>query len=96
MTIRREQGRVAELERLLVQGMQNSVLLRRHQAKLSISQIHQLSPLGVLARGYGIVKDLRTGKVLKKSTETIVGAEVQATLSEGELVCRVEHIRHQK
>ena len=96
MTIRREQGRVAELERLLVQGMQNSVLFRRHQAKLSISQIHQLSPLGVLARGYGIVKDLRTGKVLKKSTETIVGAEVQATLSEGELVCRVEHIRHQK
>ncbi len=96
MTIRREQGRVAELERLLVQGMQNSVLLRRHQAKLSISQIHQLSPLGVLARGYGIVKDLRTGKVLKKSTETMVGAEVQATLSEGELVCRVEDIRHQK
>ena len=96
MTIRREQGRVAELERLLVEGMQNSVLLRRHQAKLAISQMHQLSPLGVLARGYGIVKDLRTGKVLKKSTETMVGAEVQATLSEGELVCRVEHIRHQK
>ncbi len=96
MTIRRERGRMAELERFLVQGMQNSVLLRRHQAKLSISQIHQLSPLGVLARGYGIVKDLRTGKVLKKSTETMVGAEVQATLSEGDLVCRVEHIRHQK
>ena len=37
MTIRREQGRVAELERLLVQGMQNSVLLRRHQAKLARS-----------------------------------------------------------
>lgn len=93
MTIHREQERLSVLNRQLVQGMQNLVLLRRHQAKLSISQMHQLSPLGVLARGYGIVKDLRNGKVLKKSTDTTVGAEVQATLSEGELVCRVERIR---
>jgi exodeoxyribonuclease VII large subunit len=96
MAIRREQGRVAELDRHLVQGMQNFVLLRRHQANISISQLHQLSPLGVLARGYSIVKDLRTGKVLKKSTDTMIGAEVQATLSEGAVVCRVEHIAPQK
>jgi exodeoxyribonuclease VII large subunit len=96
LTIHREQDSLAELNRQLVQGMQNFVLLRRHQAKLSISQLHQLSPLGVLARGYGIVKDLRSGKVLKKSTDTMVGAEIQATLSEGELVCRVEHIYPQK
>ncbi|TFG66108.1 MAG: exodeoxyribonuclease VII large subunit [Nitrospirales bacterium] len=96
MTIRREQGRVAELDRHLVQEMQNFVVLQRHHAKLAISQMHQLSPLGVLARGYSIVKDLRTGKVLKKSTETMVGAEVQATLSEGAIVCRVEHLDPQK
>ena len=96
MTIRREQGRVAELDRHLVQEMQNFVVLQRHHAQLSISQMHQLSPLGVLARGYSIVKDLRTGKVLKKSTETMVGAEVQATLSEGAIVCRVEHLDPQK
>ncbi len=92
MTIHREQGRVAELIRHLGQGIQNSVLLRRHQTTLSISQLHQLSPLAVLARGYSIVKDVRDGKVLKNSTDTEVGAEVQATLSEGELVCRVQQI----
>ena len=92
MRIRREQGRVAEMERHLVQGMQSVVLAQRHHAEVSISQLHQLSPLGVLARGYSIVKDLRTGKVLKKSTETVVGAEIQATLAEGAVVCRVEHI----
>jgi len=80
----------------LVQGMQNSILLGRHQAKISISQLHQLSPLAVLGRGYSIVKDLRNGKVLKKSTDTIVGAEVRATLSEGELVCRVQQIHPMK
>jgi exodeoxyribonuclease VII large subunit len=95
-TIQREQGRLAELNRHLVQGMQNSILLGRHQSKMWISQLHQLSPLAVLARGYSIVKDLRNGKVLKKSTDTMVGAEVHATLSEGELVCRVEQIHPRK
>jgi exodeoxyribonuclease VII large subunit len=95
-TIQREQGRLTELNRHMVQGMQNSILLGRHQLKLSISQLHQLSPLAVLARGYAIVKDLRSGKVLKKSTDTMVGADVHATLSEGELVCRVQKIHPQK
>jgi exodeoxyribonuclease VII large subunit len=95
-TIQREQGRLTELNRHMVQGMQNSILLGRHQLKLSISQLHQLSPLAVLARGYAIVKDFRSGKVLKKSTDTMVGAEVHATLSEGELVCRVQKIHPQK
>jgi len=96
LTIQRKQDRLAELNKHLVQNVRNSVLLRRHQAKLSISQMHQLSPLAVLARGYSIVKDLRNGKVLRKSTDTMVGAEVHATLSEGELVCRVEHIHPRK
>ena len=91
-TIQRKQTWVIDLKRHMVQGIQNSVLLRRHQTTLSISQLHQLSPLAVLARGYSIVRDVRHGKVLKKSTDTEVGAEVHATLSEGELVCRVQHI----
>ena len=95
-TIQREQGRLTELNRHMVQGMQNSILLGRHQLKLLISQLHQLSPLAVLARGYAIVKDFRSGKVLKKSTDTMVGAEVHATLSEGELVCRVQKIHPRK
>ncbi|UCH91055.1 MAG: exodeoxyribonuclease VII large subunit [Nitrospirota bacterium] len=94
--IQREQGRLTELNRHMVQGVQNSILLGRHQLKLSTSQLHQLSPLAVLARGYGIVKDLRSGKVLKKSTDTMVGAEVQATLSKGELICKVQQIHPQK
>ncbi len=92
LTIHREQEKLVELNRQLVQGMQNGVLRRRHQSSLAISQIHQLSPLAVLARGYSIVRDYRNGKVLKKSTDTIVGAEVHAILSDGELVCRVQKI----
>ena len=91
-TIQQEQGRLIDLNRQLVQGMRNSILLGRHQVKISISQLDQLSPLAVLARGYGVVKDLRNGKVLKKSTDTMVGADISATLSEGELICTVKKI----
>lgn len=91
--IQRKEAWVIELKRHLATGMENSVLLRRHRTTLAISQLHQLSPLAVLARGYSIVRDVRHGKVLKKSTDTEVGAEVHATLSDGELVCRVQRIR---
>lgn len=91
-TIQREQDRMAELNKALVDGMQNSVLLQRHQTKLSISQLHQLSPLAVLARGYSIVKDLQNGKALKKSTDTKIGAEIRTILAQGEIVSKVEQI----
>lgn len=91
-TIQQEQGRLIGVNRQLVQGMRNSILLGRHQVNISISQLDQLSPLAVLARGYGVVKDLRNGKVLKKTTDTVVGADIRATLSEGELICTVKEI----
>ncbi len=92
LAIRREQDKLAEINRQLVQNVQNTVLHQRQKVTLAISQMHQLSPLAVLARGYSIVKDLRNGKVLKKSTDTTVGSKIHTTLSEGELVCRVENI----
>lgn len=92
LAIRREQDKLAEINRQLVQNVQNAVLHQRQKVTLAISQMHQLSPLAVLARGYSIVKDLRNGKVLKKSTDTTVGSKIHTTLSEGELVCRVENI----
>ena len=95
-TIQREQDRMAELNKQLAYGIQNFVLLQRHQTKVSISQLHQLSPLAVLARGYSIVKDLQNGKALKKSTDTKIGAEIHTILAKGEIVSKVEQIFPQK
>ena len=91
-TIQQKQGRVMDLNRQLVQCINNSILLGRHQVNISISQLDELSPLAVLARGYSVVKDLRNGKVLKKSTDSMVGADIHATLSEGELIGQVKKI----
>ncbi len=91
-TIQQQQGKLFELNRHLAQSMRNFILVGRHQVNISISQLDQLSPLAVLARGYGIVTDLRNGKVLKKSTDSMVGEDIHATLSEGKLICTVKKI----
>ena len=62
---------------------------RRHKLELRVSQLNQLSPLAVLARGYSVVHSLRDGKVLKKSTDVSVGELVRARLHKGDLICLI-------
>jgi exodeoxyribonuclease VII large subunit len=86
---RQQQGLVEQQTRLL-QGMTGCILGKRHVSELWVSQLNQLSPLAVMARGYSIIHSLRDGKVLKKSTDVIVGESVRARLHEGELICVVQ------
>jgi exodeoxyribonuclease VII large subunit len=89
--IHRQQLALVERGIRLVRGMSGCVLEKRHQSELWMSQLNQLSPLAVLARGYSIVHTLRSGKVVKQSTEVSVGESVRARLHEGELICLVQH-----
>ena len=88
--IHRQQLAVDDRGIRLVRGMSGSRLEKRHRLELWVSQLNQLSPLAVLARGYGIVHNLRDGKVLKKSTDVSAGESVRARLHEGELICLVQ------
>ena len=90
--VRRHQNALGELEGRLVRGIQSQIQEKHHRVRLGISQLHQLSPLAVLARGYSIVKVAKDGKVLKKSTDVEIGASVRARLYEGELLCAVEKV----
>jgi exodeoxyribonuclease VII large subunit len=88
--IRRQQLGMVERGTRLVRGMSGCILEKRHQSELWMSQLNQLSPLAVLARGYSIVHAIRDGKVLKKSTDVSAGESVRARLHEGELICLVQ------
>ncbi|MDR4484194.1 MAG: exodeoxyribonuclease VII large subunit [Nitrospirales bacterium] len=88
--IHRQQLALAERGIRLVRGMSDCILNRRHQSELWMSQLNQLSPLAVLARGYSIVHNMKNGKVLKQSTEVSAGESVRARLHEGELICLVQ------
>ncbi|HNP28209.1 MAG: exodeoxyribonuclease VII large subunit [Nitrospira sp.] len=88
--IHRQELALVERGIRLVRGMSACILAKRHQTELWMSQLNQLSPLAVLARGYSIVHTLRSGKVVKQATEVAVGESVRARLHEGELICLVQ------
>ena len=88
--IHRQQMALVDRGVRLARGMSGCILDKRHQTDLWMSQLNQLSPLAVLARGYSIVHKLQNGKVVKQSTEVSVGESVRARLHEGELICLVQ------
>jgi exodeoxyribonuclease VII large subunit len=52
--------------------------------------LHTLSPLNTLNRGYAIVSREEDGHIIHASSEVERGNRVRARLSQGSLVCRVE------
>jgi len=88
--IHRQQRALVERGTHLVRGISGCILGKRHQTELWVSQLNQLSPLAVLARGYSIVHSLRDGKVVKKSTDVSAGESIRARLHEGALICLVQ------
>jgi len=66
--------------------------LQIHQQKLlALSRtLHAISPLASLARGYAIVTDAQSKKILRNSNDIKFGQEIIAKLAKGELLCEVK------
>ena len=73
--------------------------LLTHRVELSMSQVDRLetalrtlSPRDTLRRGYSIVVDRETGKVLSTAHETQPGNSLDITVNEGTIAARVETV----
>jgi exodeoxyribonuclease VII large subunit len=64
-----------------------------HRLELAMRGLHSVSPLATLDRGYAIVEDASTGKVLLKASDTTPGDDIRARLAEGELIATVKSTR---
>jgi exodeoxyribonuclease VII large subunit len=53
------------------------------------AQLHALSPLAVLARGYAVARD-PAGRVLRRRGDFVTGARFRLTVSDGDVGARVE------
>ena len=60
------------------------------------ARLDDLSPTAVLARGYAIVRDARTGRVARQSTHFTAGDTVAIRLASGELDANVTAVRGEK
>lgn len=80
-----------EVYKRLKPGMSKSLQSNELKMKALMSQLHSLSPLNVLERGYSITKS--KGNSLTKASDVNLGDKVEIKLHEGELTAIVEEIR---
>jgi exodeoxyribonuclease VII large subunit len=64
-----------------------------HRLELAMRGLHSVSPLATLDRGYAIVEDANSGKVLLKASDAVPGDDIRARLAAGSLIATVTSIR---
>jgi len=81
--------RLDELNRRLKQSQTTQLERYRQQVKAFAQQLHLVSPLATLERGYSILRD-EQGRVLRRARDAACGQVIYAKLGEGQLKLRVE------
>jgi len=65
----------------------------RQQKLLGLSRtLHAVSPLASLARGYAVIKHVKTKQIIRKISDVIIGDQIVAEIANGKLLCQVEDL----
>jgi exodeoxyribonuclease VII large subunit len=69
-------------------------LIERKQQTLgaAVRMLNTLSPLNTLDRGYALLTDAQTQKVITRSDQMMPGTTLNARVAQGEFVCKVESV----
>jgi exodeoxyribonuclease VII large subunit len=69
-------------------------MMREYEGRLATiaGKVDSLSPLAVLARGYTITQDARTGDVIRSASRLRAGQSIVTLFGDGKAVCKVESI----
>jgi exodeoxyribonuclease VII large subunit len=84
--------RLDELEARATRAMQRKVETTQHTLASAAARLEALSPLGVLARGYSVTLDERTGQIVRDARQLAVGDLVRTRLAHGSFTSRVEEL----
>ncbi|MFO7594053.1 MAG: exodeoxyribonuclease VII large subunit [Pseudomonadota bacterium] len=85
-----------ELARRLHQAIQLRLQLLQQRLEGQAHALETVSPLATLSRGYAIVSQVKTDRVIHSSDDVKPGAAIRARLHRGSLLCRVEEIDNEK
>ena len=89
-TLQRSGTRLTSLIQRLSGAARSSVAGVSHRLDLAMRGLHSVSPLATLERGYAIVEDAKTGKVLLDAADIPPGDDVRARLAHGNLIATVK------
>ena len=87
--VQRSVSRVAALRQRLETAGGGAVTRATQRLRLAARALDSVSPLATLERGYSIVTDARTGRVLTDAADVAPGAEIEARLASGSLEATV-------
>jgi len=88
-TLQRSRLRLSGLQQRLNSAARHSLANVSHRLELAMRGLHAVSPLATLERGYAIVADAKSGKVLLHAADAAVGSDIRARLADGELIATV-------
>jgi len=91
-TLQRSKTQLDNIRQRLAASVRSAVADNVHRLELAMRGLHSVSPLATLDRGYAIVEDASTGKVLLKASDASVGNDIRARLAEGELIATIKTI----
>ncbi len=92
LSVQRSIAQLAKLQQRLATRMRSQVSDVEHRIALLGRGLHSVSPLATLDRGYAVLQDAATGKVLLHADEVDIGNDIRARLSKGELVATVKKV----
>lgn len=88
--LRVSRQRADELSRALERSMVGHLRAERAHLSALEAQLRALDPLAILQRGYAVVADLNTGKVVSSRGQAPPGRRLRVTVADGEFVVRAE------
>lgn len=91
--VERSVSRLANLRQRLNMSARETVSAASHRLELAMRGLHSVSPLATLDRGYAIVEDASSGKVLLNASDATPGDDIRARLAQGELIATVKSTR---
>jgi exodeoxyribonuclease VII large subunit len=90
--VARDRDRVAAVLAALPRATTFAVSRHRERAGIAAARLEDLSPLGILGRGYAVCYDASGRRVVRSTGEVAVGDRVRVRLHDGSAGCLVESV----
>jgi len=84
--------RLDESEARLIRAMQQLLANKKHLFTMRLKLLETLSPLATLTRGYAIVSERSSNKILTDTKGLSPGQEITARLAKGEICCTIDAV----
>jgi exodeoxyribonuclease VII large subunit len=82
-----------QAQKRLISVMDKVMVRASHRIVVAAGRLHALSPLATLGRGYAIVFDAKTGKVVRDAATLEKGDRLNLRLARGEIAATVDAIK---